>query len=116
MALTSLHDSPIQDALQLGPHLFLQCVFNPFYDVLDGIRNEPLTTTEKHRLTAYQQHCQQALKTLYQSLRSLPADRLTVRTAHTTFNIISREYLVYDDCTVVRCKCHGDNPLQPLPA
>ena len=56
-------------------------MFNPFYDVLDGVRNEPLTGVEKCSSAAYRLHCQQALGTLYQALPSLPADHLTAFTA-----------------------------------
>lgn len=114
MTSTSPHDLRVQDGLLLGPQLLLQCVFNPLYDVLDGVRPEPLTATERHALTVYQQHCQQTLKTLYERLQCLPADRVSIHTPHTIFTIISREYLVHDELTIIRCKCHVNNLLQPL--
>ncbi|UOQ69670.1 hypothetical protein [Hymenobacter volaticus] len=116
MISSSPLDQLVQDGLALGPQLLLQCVFNPYYDVLDGVRPEPLTAAERHALAAYQLHCQQALKTLYERLQCLPADRVSIHTPHTIFTVVSREYLVSDELTIIRCKCHGGNPLQLLPA
>lgn len=75
----SLTEHPAaREWLAITPQLVVHCRFNPLYSVLDGYRKEPLTAAESRHLTAYQQHCQQALKTLYDTLGALPADNLPI--------------------------------------
>ncbi|MCC2545520.1 hypothetical protein LJY25_03620 [Hymenobacter sp. BT175] len=104
-----------QEWLQVTPRLFLHCRFNPLYKVLDGYREEPLSAAETNNLARYRAHCQQSLKTLYDTLGTLPADQLPIRTRATTFTIQSRAYAVYGDVTVLQLKYDGSDVLQPLP-
>ena len=102
--------------LPITPQLYLHCRFNPLYSALNGYREEPLTSTEASALAQYRQHCQQALKTLYDTLGAFPADNLPIRTPATTFTILSRDYAVYGSMTVLQLNCNGPDVLQPLPA
>ncbi|TGE17367.1 hypothetical protein [Hymenobacter elongatus] len=99
--------------LAITPQLVVHCRFNPLYDVLDGYREEPLSTAECSHLTAYQQHCQRALKTLYDTLGALPADNLTIRSPHHVHHLFAG---IRGARGRYRgpLQCEGTDPLQPL--